>query len=101
MLMNDIKDILKVRFSLNDEDDYSIEQCRENLIQKLSINIDETIFILNQLTDEEILLVSEVFEEISYNLQSKEYIDCLKVIQNKYPDLDLKDSIDVAEDFMD
>lgn len=100
MLINEVRTILKKRSGLNDEDDYGIEQCWDKLIQILSINKEETIFILNQLTDNEILLVSEVFEEISYNLQSIEYIQCLKSIEIKYPHLDLKDCIDIAEDFM-
>lgn len=100
MSISEVKDILEIRSSLNDEDDYNIEKCRDNLIQILSINVDETIIILNHLTKGEILLVSEIFEEISYNFQSKEYINCLKDIQIKYSDLDLRDCINIAEEFI-
>ena len=57
--------------------------------------------IRNQLNEKEILFVSEVFEEIAYNLQSNRYIECLKSISQKYPNLNLEDSIEVAEEYMD
>lgn len=101
MLLDKIRNILEKRASLNNEDDYNIEQCREQVIELLSDNQELTIMILNQLTDKEILFVSEVFEEIPYNLQSKEYIDCLRKLKLAYPYLNLEDSIKIAEDFMD
>lgn len=40
------------------------------------------------------------FEEIAYNLQSVNYINCLKYIEKKYPSLDIKDAIEVATEFI-
>lgn len=51
-------------------------------------------------TVKEILYTSEVFEEIAYNLQSINYINCLKNIEKKYPSLNIKDAIEVATEFI-
>ena len=88
------------RSKINDEDDYRIEKCRDELIDALSQDELLTIDILNQLNEKEILYTSEVFEEIAYNLQSVNYINCLKYIEKKYPSLDIKDAIEVATEFI-
>lgn len=100
-MINKVKLIISDRSKLHDEDDYNIEICRQRLIEILSKNEKDTILVLNQLNEKEILLASEVFEEIAYNLQSTKYIECLKSISYKYPNLNLEDSIEVAEEYMD
>lgn len=100
-MINKVKLIISDRSKLHDEDDYNIGICRERLIEVLSKVDEDTILILNQLEEKEILLVSEVFEEVAYNLQSNRYIECLKSISQKYPNLNIEDSIEVAEEYMD
>lgn len=97
-MINKVKLIISDRSKLHDEDDYNIEICRERLIEILSKDEKSTILILNE---KEILLASEVFEEVAYNLQSNRYIECLKSISLKYPNLNLEESIKVAEEYMD
>lgn len=58
--------------------DPSIECYWESLIEELSQNVNETIVFLESCSRDEVAYVSEVFEEIAYNLQSTEYISCLK-----------------------
>lgn len=98
-MLNRVKEILDRRMKINDEDDYKIERCREELIELLSKDELLTINILNQLNDKEILYTSEVFEEIAFNLQSENYIKCLKNIEKKYPSLNIKDAIEEAIEF--
>ncbi|AYE34002.1 hypothetical protein [Clostridium septicum] len=100
-MINKVKLIISDRSKLHDEDDYNIEICRERLIEILSKDEESTILILNELNEKEILLASEVFEEVAYNLQSNRYIECLKSISLKYPNLNLEESIEVAEEYMD
>ncbi len=95
-----VKEILVRRSKLSDEDDYQIEKYRNELIEILSHDEDLTIQIINQLNEQEILYASEVFEEVAYNLQSKNYIKCLEGIENKYSFLPIKDAIKVAKEFM-
>lgn len=99
-MLKTVKEILDKRVKINDEDDYGIEKCRDELIEVLSQDELLTINILNQLDENEILYTSEVFEEIAYNLQSVNYINCLKKIFEKYPSLNIKDAIEVAEGFL-
>ena len=99
-MINKVKEILAVRMKINDEDCYSVENCRKNLIAILSIDECITIEILKQLNENEILYVSEVFEEIAFNLKSSLYIKCLEKIQKKYSHLDLANAIETARDFI-
>ena len=71
-----------------------------NRAGKCDIRLHMIVSILNQLNEKEILYTSEVFEEIAYNLQSVNYINCLKYIEKKYPSLDIKDAIEVATEFI-
>lgn len=100
-MLKKVKEIINKRAKLYKEDDYEIEKCRNELIEILSKDELLTIDILNQLNDEEILYTSEVFEEIAYNLQSVNYINCLEKIYIKYPHLNIKDAIEVAKEFTD
>lgn len=99
-MLNHVKQILLKRMSLNIEDDFNIEKSRAELIKVLSQNKYKTIEVLNQLNENEILYTSEVFEEISYNLKSFDYINCLKHIEQKYSNLDISDAIKVAEEYI-
>lgn len=95
-----VKEILNQRLKINDENDYMIEKKREELIEALSKDEHSTIEVLKQLNEVELLYTSEVFEEIAYNLQSRKYIECLKQIQKKFPELDIMDAIKVAEEYI-
>jgi len=75
-MLKTVKEIINNRRKINDEDDCRIEKCRNELIEVLSQDELLTIEILNQLNDEEILYTSEVFEEVAYNFQSANYINC-------------------------
>ena len=99
-MLSKVKNIISERIQINDEDDFNIEKCRNKLIVFLSENVKQTINILEQLDENEVLYVSEVFEEIAYNLQSTEYIKCLRDIEKKYPNIDISDSIEVAEEYI-
>ena len=96
-MLNTVKNIINKRVKLHEEDYYRIEECRNELIEILSKDELLTIEILNQLDDEEISYVSEVFEEIADNLNSVNYIDCLEKIYIKYPHLLLKYAIEAAK----
>ena len=97
-MLEHVKKILADRMLINDEDYNSIEKNWEKLIEVLSRDEYKTIDVLNQLNEKEILYTSEVFEEISYNLQSLNYIDCLKNIEKKYSNLEISYSVKAAEE---
>ena len=67
--------------------DYAIEKCWKREIEIFCDNIEETIkFLDTQCTAEEFSWLSEVFEEIAEKTQSKEFINCLFRVAEKYPE---------------
>ncbi|VXC56409.1 conserved hypothetical protein [Bacillus sp. 349Y] len=44
--------------------------------------------------------ISEVFEDIAGIIQSKKLIDCLRILDEKYPELEMTNDIDLAESYI-
>lgn len=87
---------------VNTDDNYSegIDKCWEELSDVLSEDEQVTIDFLENCTEEQLYWISEVFEEISMKLQSKKFIDCIKKLEKKFPQLDLAHDIEVAESYI-
>ena len=78
MNVEKLRKILKRRVSLDINDDYSLQDCWNSMINILTKNIDETIdFFKTQCSNEEFFWLSEIFEDIAYKTQSKEFITAL------------------------
>lgn len=99
MFNEKVRAVLGAR-ALLDDNDPRIEQKWNELTELLSENEDLTLGFLKQCSKTELSFLSEVFEDVAYNLQSKKYIELLYQLDRRYPDLDLKDHIQVAEDYM-
>lgn len=55
-------------------------------IELFSRNLQDTVdFLNNECTEEQLLWLSEVFEEISANLQSWDFLDALKIAAKRFP----------------
>lgn len=85
---------------LIEENDPAVCEIWDSLTELLSENAEETIKFLLTCTKEQLFFVSEVIEDISYNLRSQEYINTLWELDRKYPELEMKSDIEVAEDYM-
>jgi hypothetical protein len=57
----------------------------DKLTELMLLDVNETIVLLNSLDLEDILWLSSDFEELSYKFQSKEFVECLKKLDEKYP----------------
>ena len=79
MIKDIMDDIISERKSKNIEDDYGIQNCWNKMIDILSKDINETVAYLENCSEEDIYFISEVFEDVSEQLQSKEYIECLRI----------------------
>ncbi|MEO2256105.1 hypothetical protein ABGV43_04155 [Paenibacillus amylolyticus] len=99
-MIQEAREVIRKRAALHMNDPV-IEQYRDELINILSQNEDETIQFLKNCSKDELIWVSEVFEEIAYNLQSAEYINTLKECDKKYPELKLTNIIKTAISYMD
>ncbi|MGG0824397.1 hypothetical protein ABE099_16150 [Paenibacillus turicensis] len=100
MFYEKVRAVLGAR-ALLDDNDPSIKQKWTELIELLSKDEDLTLAFFNQCSKTELLLLSEVFEDVAYNLQSRKFIDLLYLLDERYPDLDLNSHIQIAESYMD
>ncbi|TKI72130.1 hypothetical protein FC756_03020 [Lysinibacillus mangiferihumi] len=87
--------------ALLDDNDPRIEQKWEELIVLLSEDENLTLSFLKVCIKTELSFLSEVFEEVAYNLQSKKFIELIYCLDQRYPDLNLKRSIQIAEEYLD
>ncbi|MEB7453626.1 hypothetical protein [Lysinibacillus sphaericus] len=100
MFEEKVRAVLGAR-ALLDDNDPRIEQKWEELIVLLSEDENLTLNFLQVCTKTELSFLSEIFEEVAYNLQSKKYIELLYCLDQRYPDLNLKRSVQIAEEYMD
>lgn len=100
MFEEKVRAVLGAR-ALLDDNDPRVEQKWKELIVLLSEDENLTLNFLQVCTKTELSFLSEVFEEVAYNLQSKKYIELLYLLDQRYPDLNLKRSIQIAEEYMD
>ena len=83
--------ILRQRLEENGIDDtpdyYETSSTIKAEIEMLSRDLNETVqFLDNDCTAEQLVWISEVFEEISARLQSWEFIDALKRVADRFPE---------------
>ncbi|QHE52820.1 hypothetical protein [Pontibacillus sp. HMF3514] len=92
--------ILNKRKKLNINDGFGIQKSWEEIIEVLSKSEEETIIYLENCRKEDLYWISEVFEDIAENIQSNELIRCLRKLDEKYPELEMKNDIDIAESYL-
>lgn len=81
-----IKRRIKISKETQDEWDFGIEQCWKEMLKIFCKNIDDTIDFLNtECTSEEYYWISEIFDDITRETQSKKFIDCIEKLQEKFP----------------
>ncbi len=85
---------------LVDENDPIINKIWNELIELLSKDVTETIEFLNICTEEQLFYISEIIEDVSYNLKSQDFIDTLCKLNEKYPKLEMESDIRIAKEFM-
>lgn len=95
-----IEKVIEQRKKLNMNDDMGIQKCWKDITDILSENEEDTIAYLDNCDKDELYWISEVFEDISENLQSQEFIECLRRLDVKFPELDMTKDIDLAEEYI-
>ncbi|MGN6713333.1 hypothetical protein [Anaerocolumna jejuensis] len=85
---------------LIEENDPAIYKIWEELTELLSRNVDETICFLKGCTENQLYYISEIFEDISYNLKSPKFIQVLYDLNHKYPELNMESDIELAKEYM-
>ena len=87
----------KSKLHINDP---SISQYWEKLTTLLSVDLEDTKYVLEHIDEKNLYHISEVFDDISYILQSKEFILFLEELSRKYPQLDLETDIGRAKEML-
>lgn len=75
----------------------NLDEYWDIIIDELSQNINDTKKHLNECSKDDIEFISGYFEDIAYNLKEKKFIDILKELENKYPSINIKEQIKLAE----
>ncbi len=97
---NEMDTMLKKRKGLNINDDFGIAKCWNEMTVLLTQNENETIDYLNECNEDDLYYISEIFEDISEQLQSERFITCLRNLDKKFPNLDMAKDIDIAESYI-
>ena len=95
--MIDNNEIIEERKKMHPDDPRVLEKWNE-LTQIFIQNEESTIAYLNSCCKENIDWISEIFEDISEQLQSPRFIKCIEEIAIKYPDLNLEQDILYAKE---
>jgi hypothetical protein len=95
-----MKDILEKRKRLHLNDDYGIQAAWAEMTNLLSENEKNTITYLEKCSKSDLYWISEVFEDVARNIRSHSFIDCLRILDKKYPDLEMTIDIDHAEQYI-
>lgn len=76
----------------------NLDEYWDVIVNELSESLDDTKEYLNKCNKDEIEFISGYFEDVSYNLQSKEFIAFLKELQKRHPNIRMNKEIQWAED---
>ena len=72
----------------------------EKMIDILSVDVQQTVGYLENCTQEELYYISEILEDISERLQSPKFIECLRKLDEEFPELKMTKDIDFAETYI-
>lgn len=85
--INTFKNLCKQRFDIHEEDYIKLHEFRENFASFLAFHIEETVEYLNtECTETEFIVLSEFYHTTAEKSQSKEFVETLKNLSEKYPD---------------
>ena len=100
MIQERMMKIIEERKKKHIEDDNGIQECWKKMIDVLSVDVQQTVVYLENCTQVELYYISEVFEDISERLQSQTFIECLRKLDEKFPELKMTQDIDLAETYI-
>ena len=88
-----LKELLSLRLSLNDNDDFALMECWKQESTLLSEDISETIVFFDSCTDEEFYWLGEVFDDLIEKTQSKELFQTICARTERINNPELKASL--------
>ena len=97
MIESRFNELKKIYVTLNPYYDARQEDYWKQLTALFTENEDETIRFLDNCSEEDAEIASEVFDNVAKVLQSLKYIDCLHRLEKKFPDSTIAYSVAYAE----
>ena len=99
---DEFRAVIQKRANTNDEWDYGVHICWDEMISVFSEDMAKTIrFLETECTASEYSWLSEIFEDIAEKTQSRDFIATLRRLAVKYPEetekYNVKSFIDGAE----
>ncbi|MCI9401802.1 MAG: hypothetical protein HFJ07_18940 [Lachnospiraceae bacterium] len=95
----EVEKIIIERIEIHPDDPRIMEKWNE-LTQIFVRDEEDTILYFNNCNMENIYWISEIFEDISEQLQSDRFIECIDQLSIKFPELDLEQDILYAKEVM-
>lgn len=80
--------------------DPAISKCWAVYEDLLSNDLSSTKWVLENLGESNLYWVSESFDRISLRLQSREFVDFIRKLSDKYPGAKMNDDVDAAEQML-
>lgn len=81
------KELIKIRETTHEEDYIKLNELRENFASFLAFHIEETVEYLNtECTETEFVVLSEFYHTTAEKSQSKEFVETLEKLSEKYPE---------------
>ena len=78
-----------------------LDEYWNEIVDLLSQNMEQTRQLLFSLEAEEIARIGGYYEDVAYNLKDYAFIDLMKELQQKYPEIDMEMDIQWAIDALD
>lgn len=87
------------KLKMLDPNDPEIENCWKQLVVEFT-NESETIEFLQSCTEEAIYWVSSIFDDLAYKFPSRKYVEAIKQLAKKFPNVDMSLEIEIAESYI-
>lgn len=95
-----LKNLIKERAKYDPNDDYLTEKYWNTMVEFLGKNEQNAIEFISECNEDEVPWVAEIFDDLSLKFQSRHFIDYIKSLQSKFPNLDIDVDIKSAEDMI-
>lgn len=86
-----IKQLVEKRKMINGDVDYENDPTIKEMIQLITEDMDSTVaFLRNECSEEQLVWISEIADEITAQTKSSEFIVALRELCKKYPEVSEK-----------
>lgn len=97
MFQNRFSQIKQKHDTIHPEDDIAMEQCWKEMTDLLSENLDVTLQFMQSCNEGDAEMISEVMDDVSNRLRSRSFIEALKQMNARLPNLNIGNLIESDE----